>query len=99
MNPADYCPDCAELVSALGNRETIVFSMPCDVKFEPGNSNMVRTALWREGDHVEMLHWGTTLPKHMILRNANRCKQKLARLCEKQLRVAIAKLTKTGDGK
>jgi hypothetical protein len=94
LNPADYCPDCAELIGTLGNKETIVFSMPCNVKFEPGNSAMARTAVWREGDHVEMLHWSESTPKHMILRNTNRCKQSRVRLCEKQLREAITKLAR-----
>lgn len=87
--PLDYCADCVELVAALGGKDTAAFKLPCDVRFDVHNSRVFRCAIWRAGDHVELLHWLEATPRHMIVVNTSRRKQARVWLCEKQLRPAI----------
>jgi len=88
-DPAGYCLACAEVLALLGNKATVVFKLPCNVRLEPRTSRVARTAVWREGDHVELMHWTEQAPRHMLVHNASRRRQALVRLCERPLRAAI----------
>lgn len=95
-DPGGYCLACAAMLDMLGGKTTVVFKLPCAVRFEPRSSRVVRTAIWREGDHIELMHWTrreeTQEPRHMIVQNMNRRRQYLVRLCEQPLRAAVEKL-------
>jgi hypothetical protein len=90
------CSDCVALVAVLGGKDTGLFHLPMDVRFEPGRNCVLRTAIWREHDTVELFHWADSEVRHMIIYNHNRRKQNKVRLCERVLCSALAAVRRKG---